>query len=417
MAVILSLILIQPLAGCGMAPRQESSAGVVVECIGTGSFPRWSWSRDLITYTDLVDGQYEVFVCHPDGSEAVCLTAGKEALRGCGHRGQSAWHPSGEYIVFTAENAAYPRLGHGASARPGWGRNHDVWVMTEDGSRFWRLTDYPENWAVIEPSFSPDGGKVFWCEEYSMEKYPNGKEGDLLLPGDRPSGPPFGHPGAYHSSLQFTYRVGEEMLCWRMVYADITFGPGGPELSNLRRLEPPEGYTLNEANGFLPGGDGLIGCYSVLSETRGRAVAGELFTCGLDGRLAERLTDTVWLHDEDPCFSPDGSLIAFKETKGIVGHEDEVYLMRADGSGKVRLTHFTEPGYPEYDPVYEMDEVDRYEYRPSGTQVTEICFGPDGRRLVFGRCRPTGSPLESALSLNSYLYILTLPDGYPGGGE
>ncbi len=418
-SLLVILALLPPLVGCGGGRTKEAggSSGWTIERIGTGSFPRWSWARDLITYTDLVDGQYEVFVCRPDGSEALCLTADKEALRGCGHRGQSAWHPSGEYIVFTAENAAYPRLGHGASARPGWGRNHDVWIMNADASGFWRITDYPENWAVMEPSFSHDGSKIFWCEEYSMEKYPNGKEGDLLLPGDRPTGPPYGHPGAYHSALQFTYRVGEEMLAWRIVSADIAFGPDGPVLSNIRKLEPPAGYTLNEANGFLPGDDGFIGCYSILAETNGRAVAGELLATDLGGRPERRLTDTAWLHDEDPCFSPDGSLIAFKETGGIVGHEDEIYLMRADGTGKTRLTHFTEPGYPEYDPVYEMEDAERYAYRPSGTQITEMCFSPDGRRLVFGRCRPTGDPLESALEIHSYLYVLTLPETCLSGVE
>lgn len=418
LSLLLALLVIAALPGCGGGGGGKAGpgepAGPVLERIRTGSFPRWCWSRDLLTFTDLVDGQYEVLVCRPDGSGATCLTAGKEALRGCGHRGQSAWHPSGDYIVFTAENTAYPRLRHGASARPGWGRNHNIWVMTADGTRFWRLTDYPENWAVIEPSFSRDGSKIFWCEEYSMEKYPNGKEGDLRLPGDRPTGPPYGHPGAYHSAEQFTYRVGEEMLAWRIVYADITFGPEGPELNDLRKLNPPPGYTLNEANGFVPGDRGFIGCYSVLAETNGRAIAGELFVCDLEGNLVQRLTETVWLHDEDPCYSPDGSWIAFKETKGIVGHEDEIYIMRADGSGKTRLTHFIEPGYPEYDPAYVMEETGPYEYRPSGTQVTEMCFGPDGRRIVFGRCRPTGDPLETAVKIPSCLYVLTLPEEYAG---
>ena len=404
--------LLFPCLGCGGGAGEEVAppqTGARIEEIGPGSFPHWCAANDLITFTDRVDGRFEVFTMKPDGSGVRCLTKDQPALRGCGNRGQSYWHPSGEYIIFSAENANYERLGHGASARPGWGRNFNVWIMTADGERFWQMTDYPQNWAVIETKFSHDGSKVFWSEEYSMEKYPNGKEGDLVLPGDNPTGPPYGHPGAYHSKDQFIYRVGEEMLAWRIVYADISFGPDGPKMENMRKLNPPPGYTLNEANGFTPDDRGFIGCYSVLQETGGRAVAGELFTCDLDGDFIQRLTRSPRRHDEDPCYSPDGSLIAYKETGGIVGYEDDVYLMRADGGDIEQLTHFSEPGYPEYDPVYDQPSSDRYEYQPRGTQITEMCFSPDGRRLLFGHCRPTQDPMESLVGIPSHLYLLTLP--------
>jgi hypothetical protein len=55
----------------------------------------------------------------PDGSDVNRLTAGKEALAECGNRGKSAWHPSGNYAVFEAENASLARAGLGASARRG----------------------------------------------------------------------------------------------------------------------------------------------------------------------------------------------------------------------------------------------------------------------------------------------------------
>lgn len=398
--------------GCGAGAREEQAAtndeAKIVE-LRSGSFPNWCAANDLITFTDEVDGRFEVFTMRPDGSDVRCLTADRPELAACGNRGQSSWHPGGEYIVFHAENAAYERLGNGASSRPGWGRNSNVWMMTAEGTAFWQLTDYPENWAVMEAKFSHDGKRIFWSEEYSMELYPNGKEGDLLLPGDNPTGPPYGHPGAYHSKEQFTYRVGEEMLAWRIVYADVVFGPNGPELRNTRKLNPPPGYTLNEANCFTPDDRGFIGCYSILEETNGHAVAGELIVCDLEGNLTRRLTHTPYRHDEDPCYSPDGSLIAFKETKGIVGHEDDIYLMSADGEDVTQLTHFAEPGYPEYDPVYDLDEESRFEYHPSGTQITEMCFSPDGKKIVFGHCRPTGDPFESAIGIPSTLYLLTLP--------
>ena len=411
--LLISVAILLCVGGCGCDAKEDGGPdkiGVFIEKVRTGSFPNWCAANDLITFTDKLGGRYEVFTMQPDGSDVRCLTADAPALQGCGNRGQSSWHPSGDYIVFSAENAAYDRSGLGASARPGWGRNFNVWIMSADGKEFFRMTDYPENWAVMEAKFSHDGSKVFWCEEHSMEKYPNGKEGDLLLPGDEPTGPPYGHPGAYHSREQFTYRVGEEMLAWRIVYADISFGGDGPVMTALHKIDPPPGYTLNEANGFTPDDDGFIGCYSVLAETGGRAYAGELFACDLEGNLQQRLTDTVHRHDEDPCYSPGGDRIAYKETKGIVGYEDDLYLVGADGTGRIQLTHFADPGYPEYDPIYVRNTENDYDYVPSGTQITEMCFSPDGRQIVFGHCIAEEGSYEAVVDVPSYLYLFTLPE-------
>lgn len=394
-------------AGCG-TQATDAEKGAQVEEVRSGSFPRWCAANDLITFTDQLNGQFEVFTMKPDGSEVRCLTAGKEALADCGNRGQSAWHPSGKYIVFEAENANLPRAGLGASARPGWGRNFNVWIMSSDGQSFWKLTDYPENWAIFETDFSRDGTKVCWGEEYSMEKYPNGKPGDKLLPGDNPTGPPWGHPGAYHGQDQIDYRRGEEMLAWRIVFADIKFGPEGPALSNLKKLDPPEGITNNEVNGFTPDDSGFICCFSVLSETSGIAYAGELFTVGLDGTIQKRLTATPQRHDEDPCYSPDGMLIAYKETTGRVGLEPDLYLMNSDGTGVRRLTHFAEPGYAEYDPAFVDPHPEKKRYVASGTQITEICFSPDGKRLVFGHCKSEQGSMEAIVDIPSSIYILTI---------
>jgi Tol biopolymer transport system component len=390
-----------------------------IRMIGKGSFPHWSGTTGLITFTERVGEQYEVFTMKPDGSEVRCLTKDKAGLRECGNRGQSYWHPSGKYIVFHAENRNLKRIGLGASARPGWGRNFNVWVMTADGEKFWRLTDYPDNWAVMETKFSHDGTKVTWNEEYSMEKYPNGKPGDKLMPWSKPDGSPNGHPGAYHTREQFECRKGEEMLCWRIVYADITFGNDGPKISNIRKINPPDNFTLNEANGFTPDDNGFIGCYSDLKANRGLARWGEIYTCDLDGKLSQRITDTVWKHNEDPCFSPDGKRIAYKETKGTPGQGDEIFISDSDGRNKKQITHFCDKGYPEYDPKAEQD-ADRKVWGSAGTRITEMCFSPDGKQIVFGRCQAETHKLGEAEAGNldtlktltdvpSFIYVLDLP--------
>lgn len=187
---------------------------------------------------------------------------------------------SGEYIVFTAETAEYPRKGIGTSTRPGLGRNHNVWIMTSDGSKFWQITDYPDNWGVIRPSFSHDGKTLYWNEEFSMEQYPEGKPGDLKLPGD-PSGT-IGHPGSYWGEANKTFRKGEEAAALRIKLADISFENREPEISNIRHIDPPEGFTLIEGTGFMPNDDGFVYSYANLAENRSRGIWGDIYISDLN---------------------------------------------------------------------------------------------------------------------------------------
>jgi tricorn protease-like protein len=131
------------------------------------------------------------------------------------------------------------------------------------------------------------------------------------------------------------------------------------------------------------------------------------------------LTNTLWKHDEDPCYSPDGKRIAYKETKGTPGEGDEIFIMDSDGSNKKQLTHFCERGYPEYDPKSEQD-AKREVWGSAGTRITEMCFSPDGKLIVFGRCQAKTyklgeaekghlQSLKTLTDIPSFLYLLDLP--------
>jgi Tol biopolymer transport system component len=350
-----------------------------------GAFPSWCPSTNKITYTKMVKNTYEVFVMDPDGRNAECLTCDKPALQGCRHRGQSYWHPSGRFIVFSAESAQYPRKGIGVTHRPGLGRNFNVWLMTADGKNFFQLSDYPDNWGVIETKFSHDGNKIYWNEEYSMELHPKGKPED-----------PVPHPGSYWGKESIKYRKGEELCAWRVVVADVSFEGGNPIISNIRKISPPPGFTAIEANGFTPDDKGFVWSLGNLKETRGRAFWGEIYVSDLDGKNWKRLTNTPWKHNEDPAYSPDGKKIVYKEAtkgKGMPSDGMEIFLMDADGSNRVQLTHFSDPGYPEY--------------RADWMQITEFSWSPNGKKIVYGMAR--GDKEFPKIFINSDLYLLTLP--------
>jgi hypothetical protein len=394
---------------------QENSVSVAGACdvanvnvaktekmIVQGSFPRWSETANLITFTQEINNQFEVFTMSPDGSGVTCLTCGKSALATTRHRGQSAWHPNGTYIVFTAESAAYQRVGDGTTARPGIGRNHNVWLMTSDGQKFWQLTDYPENWGVIEPFFSHDGSMLHWCEEYQMEEYPQGKPGVDT------------HPGCWWGTENLTYRKGEELCSWRVKYAPISFdGNGDPVISgntlplaieasqtlpNVTAINPPDNFTLIESNGFTPDDRGFIGAYCDRRLTGGRCLSCDIYTWDLSGNNLKRLTWKATNAHEDPYYSPDGKKIAFKCIPGgyAQGEPDEYWLMDAEGTsqenecGDVQVTHFNAPGYAEYDAI--------------SKQNTEETWCPDGTCLVIGH---VSSLQERGPHIPSILYKLS----------
>ena len=309
-----------------------------IEKIGEGSFPKWSPDGQLIAFNKLVNSVYEIFVMKSDGSDIRCLTCNKPQLPQIGHKGQPYWYPNGKYIVFTAQNTKYKLAGKGYAEQPDSGRSHNVWMITADGSRFWQITDYPENWGVIKPTFSHDGAKIFWNEEYMMEEYPKGKWTDIIP-----------HPGSYWNLLNYIFRRGEELGAWRVVYADLNIDNGIPKISNIKKINPPEGFTLLEASGFTPGDNGFIYSYADLKRTNGKDMWGDIYTTNLTGKDFQQLTFSAYNHDENAEYSPDGAKIVWSSSPGDPGKGGvDIFLMDPDGANKARLTHFGDPSNQDY---------------------------------------------------------------------
>ena len=357
----------------------ESRRVKSLERITDGIFPAWSPDGNEIAFTRQENDTFEVYAMRTDGSGQRCLTCAKPDLRRTGFRGQPYYHPNGKYLVFVAESSRLSRKGNGVVERPGVGRNNNVWIMNREGTRFWQLTDYEENWGVIRPSFSHDGRKICWNEEFSMEKYPGGHD--------------WGWADVFA-------RKGEELGAWRMKHADVEFGRDGePRLSNIRAVNPPEGFTLLEGSGFTRDDRRLIFSYTDLSESPGgRGLRGDIYTSDLEGGDLVRLTRTPTQHDENATFSPDGKTIAWAHPagtgrQGMPGAGEELYLMNADGTGEERLTFFSDP---------ESDHYDRH-----SRQMSEIHWSPDGKRLVLGHASRKNRRDEV---IGSSVWIVTLDD-------
>ena len=108
--------------------------------------------------------------------------------------------------------------------------------------------------------------------------------------------------------------------------------------------------------------------------------AGDLWVVARSGGQARRLTSTQGV-ELDPCFSPDGSQIAFTST--VAGNTD-VYLAPTAGGDPKRLT-----------------------FHPAADRVRG--WTPDGRRVIFASGRDT-APVQSFVRL----WTVGVEGGFPG---
>lgn len=140
---------------------------------------------------------------------------------------------------------------------------------------------------------------------------------------------------------------------------------------NISMLQPGENHNFYEVHGFSPDDKKLIFSASMHAD---KWTGMDIYVLYLENGNLERLTHTPNEWDEHAHFSPDGKKIIWAsshdyEFKNLRNLRLELWVMDADGSNKTRLTHFNEPGYPEYTGVK--------------TVVGDCCWSPDGDKILL----------------------------------
>lgn len=180
----------------------------------------WNVVTNKIVMDQPNDGRWDTFICNADKSELNNLTSdmngqayGDQTVQSWQHRGQPAFSPNGELILFQVmnEHASNPPV---TEELLSLGVNNDLWIMKSDGTQKQKLTNNPVGYAVLHPHFSHDGNRIIWAERYN----------------DHPNSSIFGS--------------------WRIKVADIDVDLNGEAtLSNLSSIQP-NGAKWHESHGF-----------------------------------------------------------------------------------------------------------------------------------------------------------------------
>jgi Tol biopolymer transport system component len=211
------------------------------------------------------------------------------------------------------------------------GADADVWVINADGTNEHDVSNDP-NGPDIQPAWSPDGTQIVFVKQ----------------------------------NFDGTSAI------WVM----------NADGSDQRQLT--DAATINVRPNWSPDG-------SRIAFASDRAGNFELFTIAPDGTNRRRLTFTETSQEDNPNWSPDGRLLAFDACVSVSypcpgSPNNEIFSMRADGSGRQRLTD--DPSI-DANPAWSPDGtqiVFRSDRSPDGTElwkmnadgsgVTELTFGP-----------------------------------------
>ena len=266
----------------------------------------------------------------------------------------------------------------------------EIFTAMPDGSKVQGLTSTPGRSDSELPDWSPDGEQIAFqnrnkklAHVYVMNADGSGVTQLTRGPGYHVS--PGWSPDAASLAISADWGAGGEALSgiWIVPASD----PDGVTQAEARRVTTlPKGFDYDFEPQFSPDGTSLV-----FARYKG-ARASAIFRVWIDGSGLERLTP--WrLNAADPDWSPDGQRIAFGSGDSEEpGTKSNIYVMRADGSGRTRLTDHArvrkgKGGKRANYPVWSPSGTQIMYSRSSAKSEELVAMDPDGsgKHVVGGR--------------------------------
>jgi Tol biopolymer transport system component len=328
------------------------------------------------------DGEQIAFRSARGGGGIFVMTRTGESVRRLTDRGfDPAWTPDGRFVVFATATTVDP----------------DSRVSVSEGWKVEVATNQITAGDFMQPAVSPKAERVAY---WSLPVTPtpplefSGNNRDLWtmrLDGTDPVrvtddaatdwSPVWSHDGAF---LYFASDRGGSMNLWRIAI---------DESSGRVRGQPEAVTTPSTWLGMISrSGDGRVFAYAAYDFTRNIARIGfDPVKGAVTGDRTAVTTGTVDWTRPDP--SPDGSLVLFLSYH----RQEDVYISRADGSGRRPLTN-------------DVDKDRLPRWSPDGTQIA--FYSNRGGAFSLWTINPDGGGRRQRVNMNaSVIYPLWSPDG------
>jgi TolB protein len=130
--------------GDGLKIMNIETNAVAMLTKGYDNFPLWSPRGDLIMFSRLAEGDYNIYTIRPDG------TGLKRLTNSHGNDAHQAWSPDGEQIVVASSRMGFKDEGVYTDAPQPYG---ELFVMRFDGTNVRQLTD--NQWEDGTPAWQP----------------------------------------------------------------------------------------------------------------------------------------------------------------------------------------------------------------------------------------------------------------------
>ena len=285
-----------------------------------------------ILFTSARDGNREVYIMNPDGSEQVRLTQHpKNDL-------QAVWSPTGEKILFVSDR----------------GGRRDLYTMNPDGANVRRLFKFKtEEWRVY-PTWSPDGKQIAYMRmNWDKELYPiytvilgEQKSEELVKEGLYPAWSPDRMEVAFSIRGRITFinvhtRVQEQPLPKKAPFSQHqpSWSAAGDKLAFVGKNDPLPAAVLLDKE-----------LHEVWKHKQ------TLFIVNRDGTDLQQLVDEAGPMAENPELSPNGKEILYtQKIKGSL----QIFKLNISSGVRTQLTHIggifqANIGGDWFDPAYAL---------------------------------------------------------------